>query len=112
MLREKMSFNVLDKIRKAYRRTFKDHTILSIINGKNPDPLDTLSFVRNVLVHSAGIADEDFVDRAKFHPDFKQIEEKHKVRITGLVVQKIVPEAIKKAFDLIRAVDDWLIKNP
>ena len=47
-----------------------------------------------------------------YYSDFKQIEEKHKVRITGLVVQKIVPEAIKKAFDLIRAVDDWLIKNP
>ena len=75
ILREKLSFGVLDKIRESYRKAFGGGDVSDVIaSGRSPDPLNTLSFVRNVIVHRAGIADEDFETRADGHPHFGTIK--------------------------------------
>jgi hypothetical protein len=106
ILRDEFSFISLDGIRKAYSSAFHEHStsVDAALAGKS---LDRLSAVRNVLVHSAGKADEEYNgkrDRLGLPegPDGS-------IPLDGGFVGQVVMPAVANSVDLIVAVDHWLL---
>lgn len=110
ILRSKFSFTSLWGIRGAYEAAFykKSDDIDSIITSEH---LDKLSALRNVIVHKSAKADAEYVSRAKDFPALPQIKRGEAIKLDGKLVSDLIFECMIKTFDLISAVDKWLVEN-
>lgn len=110
ILRCRYEFSRLSSIREAYDAAFK--TIAHKIDAalKN-DALDALSVVRNVLVHSAGRADEQYLRRAKGIQSLPKARLNELLPLDGEMVVGLIKPAMIQASNLLGAVDDWLHKK-
>jgi len=103
------------KIANAYRYTFrKDNAaILSVVD----DPaVHALGIVRNVLVHSGGKIDAMFQrDRKVFLKQLSRIRGRkidYEIKFNGDFIRFLIDPVISQGFALVKAVDEWLIRNP
>jgi len=106
LLKAKFNFSALSGIRTAYSVAFSknyanvDKAIASVA-------LDAASLARNILVHKAGIVDEEYAQRAKV-AGVPQLAIGEHFPLNGEVASKIIGDALVAALDLIKAIDGWL----
>ena len=108
-----------------YRWTFS-HDNLDIISVVDNPAIHALAILRNALVHSAGKIDERFQkDREGIKvfgssikiniPQLDQIrgkKEGYELKFNGAMVRSLVDPAVSLGFQLVKSVDEWLIRNP
>ncbi len=103
------NFDKLDGLRDAYLLAFGDVNIADIFERES---VKQLAEVRHVFVHQAGIADDDFVEKASGIPLLSVIGKGQRIPVDGAFVNDLIPPVVETAFDLIRSVDTWLTNNP
>jgi hypothetical protein len=110
---EAASFLRLSNIRDAYVRAFSENHI-DIRDAIYDHSLDALSICRNVIVHKAGICDQETIDR--LYPEVQkllpEIRLKHRLELDGQILGAILTPAIEACCKLIRAVDAWIVHHP
>ncbi|QDU18885.1 hypothetical protein ETAA1_07810 [Urbifossiella limnaea] len=110
ILRAKLSFDSLVRVRDAYRRAFYDD-YRDVDAAINDDAIDKLFLVRNLIVHKAGIVDEMFARRTRSVPEFAGLEiDKPFPRDESKAIALIDP-VIRSSVRLISAVDDWIANH-
>jgi hypothetical protein len=109
VLRDNFSFIRLEGIREAYSVAFSKNStgIDAALASKS---IDTVNIVRNVLVHSAGLADEEFVTRAS-STSLPKLKIGDAFPLSGAIYQDIMNPAIRTTSKIITSVDDWISKN-
>lgn len=107
VLREKYNFQVLDGIRRAYTEAF-DQSRAAVREAILDESLTALSAVRNVLVHRAGIVDDEFMEdrlRCKeLMSAFPAVELKKPLPMTGLTVHSLIHPVVVQSVKLIEGV--------
>lgn len=101
-------------IRETYAAFFKNDT--AIEKALQDQFLDAVALFRNVKVHKAGIADDDFIDGIAainvVAPPKRGLKVGDKIEIDGSIVRALVAAAIKPGERLAKAVDDWIAHHP
>jgi hypothetical protein len=105
----RFEFTRLSSAREAYVRAFseKSSRVDAAITNKS---IDALSAVRNVLLHKAGEADDEYVRQQQFLsvPKAKKGE---KIKLNGQNTSDLIKPAIASSKSLMIAVDDWIDQN-
>jgi hypothetical protein len=108
ILKERFGFSRLEGIREAYASAFHENSS-DIDEALSDEALDALSAVRNVIVHKAAIADDEYFKKTKY---LKLPIGKGGVGaivpLDGEVVVNLIAPARASAAKLLFAVDDWL----
>jgi hypothetical protein len=110
ILRRRYEFSRLSSIREAYSLAF-DSDSTQVDAALKDDSLDTLSTVRNLLVHKAAIVDEDYLYRAKGLKGLPNGKLGKLLLLDGETVVKLVKPALAQGARLLEAVDGWLHKH-
>jgi hypothetical protein len=106
LLRPQFNFSTLSGVRAAYSVAFsKHHTNIDKAIGCYA--LDAASVARNLLVHKAGVADEEYVKKAGA-AGLPNLAIGERFPLNGKRTAKIVSDALDAAIKLIKAVDGWL----
>jgi hypothetical protein len=109
--RERFNFQILGSIRDAYAQAFhKDHD--AIRQAICDESITSLSAVRNVLVHNAGIVDGPFEKAVKGIKRFASAERRKPLPIDGILVSDLILGVVEKMAKLAKAVDGWLQSHP
>ncbi len=105
--RKRFRWGVLEGIRSAYSSAFSKAwtEIQTAIEHRS---LDALAAARNVLVHKAGIVDEEFNRKCKGWPAFANAVPNTPLMLDGFVVRDLLSEALQQTVNLLQAVDVWL----
>jgi len=105
------SYQKLFRIREAYSQAFNGSP--DVLNPINEICVDTLSEVRNLMIHHAGKVDHDFVTRCKDKgiTGWAELEVGKDFPIDGSIVRSQLDANFKCANKLLRAVDTWLTDN-
>lgn len=108
VLREKFNFQILDGIRNAYIQAF-DESHASVREAILHPSLTVLAAVRNVLVHRAGIVDQEFMNEygrcAQLKSEFPSLELNKPLPMTGLNVHHLIYPMLTQSVKLIEAVN-------
>jgi hypothetical protein len=109
LLKPKVEFARLAGIRAAYVQAFSEDyaQIDSIIAD---DCLDALSVVRNLLVHKAGLADDEYVRRAQ-NLSVPKLKVGTLIRLDGDTAVSLIKPVFDIGKKLVAAVDSWLEKH-
>jgi hypothetical protein len=108
-LERRFEFTRLSSAREAYLRAFSDKAS-RVETAIKSDSLEALSAVRNVLLHKAGTADDEYVKqsaRLKIPPAAKG----DKIKLNGQNTADLIKPAIASCKSLMIAVDDWVAQN-
>lgn len=105
----RFEFSRLSSIKEAYSRAFKEKSgrIDSALSSKS---IESLSAVRNVIVHKAGHADQQYVKQCSFL-DIPKAELGQPVLLDGDSVAKLIKGAFDSSKALLIGVDEWLQEN-
>lgn len=104
--RGRYKFSNISDAKTAYREAFaKDFPNLDALI---PPRMEVVECVRNLLVHRAGIIDQDFLNRMKSQPDFKAMNPGEELVVTGSVTGVFLADTVNSGVALFQAVDDWI----
>jgi hypothetical protein len=112
VLRRRQKFTTLDGIRQAYSEAFvkanraRTTAIDAALSNKK---LDALCAVRNLIVHKAGVADEDYIEDQKHAPSAPKLKLRETLTLDGTKTRDLIDPVIMCAVQLISAVDKWLV---
>jgi hypothetical protein len=110
VLKEQMHFDRLETISENYERAFyKDHDL--ILSVFKDDPICSLSAVRNLLVHRAGVIDERYLNRTKKLVLAPKGAINEPIQLDGEIVHKLTTAAIVFGCALLNEVDKWLVAH-
>jgi hypothetical protein len=102
-------FDKLEDIRQNYARAFRDDSVVAEVLS---DPsLDSLSAVRNLFVHRAGVVDQKYLNRTKNLPNVPSAAIGEPILLDGEIVSKLTRPVMLRGIALLTAVDDWLAQN-
>ena len=111
LLRERFEFSSLDKIRIAYAAAFPaKHEIPILLCDEKA--LFRLSMVRNLIVHRAGVVDEEFAGKMRNDPELSKVAKGETLKLTGTLARELVDPVIECGTQLIRKVDEFLVAHP
>jgi hypothetical protein len=112
LLKGRFRFTTLAGIRQAYSAAFSEKekkartdTIDAALSSKG---FNSLSVVRNVIVHKAGVADGEYRKKlpgAPLAPDFALGQ---KLKLDGEVCRILIDSVTESSVRLIKGVDSWL----
>jgi hypothetical protein len=109
---KRVQFVALESIRESYSLAFsekvKRYRPERIDAALANTALDALSAVRNLIVHRAGVADDEYVGNQWCLPASLQLKNKDKLLLDGGKCQTLVSPVIGICVELIQAVDSWL----
>jgi hypothetical protein len=109
---KRVQFTSLESIRQAYSLAFPEKVSRArssrIDATLGDNGLDSLSAVRNVIVHKAGIADAEYMDRAKSARTAPRLKEGDALQLDGEKCPILIEPAMKSGAELVAAVDSWL----
>jgi hypothetical protein len=107
----KWNFQRLQGIQEAYERTFtnSESEIKRIFGAQG---LRWLSAVRNLLVHRAGRADQQFCWQMKDHARLKELPPDGIIQFDAPMVKELVAAAADSGIALVEFVNRWLTANP
>jgi hypothetical protein len=102
-------FTRLSGAREAYMRAFseKSSKVDAAVTNKS---IDALCGVRNVLLHRAGEADDEYVRQQKFL-SMPKANKGEKIRLDGQNTSDLIKPAIASSRSLMIAVNDWIRDN-
>jgi len=107
-----MKFSTLEGIRRAYSLAFYEKEQKArtdrIDNALANTGLDELSAVRNLIIHRAGKADDEYEKRAKCLPRLPKLEKNDEIQLNGELCRMLTKSFITCSIALINGVDDWL----
>jgi hypothetical protein len=110
---EEWKFRSRKAIRKSYLSAF--HIDNADINALiNAECIDATSLLRNVLVHKAGFADDEFLDKGRrlaLLTPFHALQATQPIELNGQIVDSILSPAIQCGYDLVVAVDKWIVAH-
>jgi hypothetical protein len=107
----KCKFTSWDEITKSYQTTFpKDSAIASKELWSELDAY-SVSQVRNLLVHKAGVVDQKFVDDCKRDPRMWRFEAGNPIQLTGNLIQQLLRGHFCFSAVLILLVDEWVVRH-
>lgn len=105
LLRAKFDFTGVSSIEKAYSAAFGKSAGLDHVFDR-ADDINLLECVRHLIVHRAGIVDEEFLKRTGFAAPVGE-----RFALDSPLVHKLVNAAIDSGCDLIQFVDMWMSSN-
>ena len=103
VLRSKFDFTRVQGIREAYRPIFQKDVLGS---AADPSKLAILEATRHLIVHRAGIVDEEFKRRTG-----SRARVGSPLRLQGDTAQQLIGSAIEAGCRLLEACDDWVRKG-
>jgi hypothetical protein len=103
---QKPYFRRLESIRETYKGLSPTSNEINAVLA-NPD-LRKLNLVRNVLIHKAGIVDQQFLDGAADIAWNSGDTLSQLIRIDGARVKELVNPVVRSGEELIRSVDRWI----
>jgi hypothetical protein len=110
ILRQRFEFTKLASVREAYSSAF-DHKSSRIDAALGSNSLDALSAMRNVLVHKAGRADDEYVKRCAYLPTLPKTPKSQPILLNGKIIVGLIRPCLENARNLMTAVDDWIAEN-
>lgn len=110
ILRNRYEFSRLSTIREAYSSAF-DNDTAQVDAVLKEDSLDALSVVRNVLVHNAAMADQEYIRRSQNLKTLPKAGLGQLLPLDGENVVGLIKPALVQASQLLRSVDEWLHKH-
>ena len=111
LLKEKRPFDRLEDIRENYELAFYTD-VAKISEALSNDLLDTLSSVRNLLVHRGGVVDERYLRRTKNLQLAPQAVIGERIKLDGDIVERLSLAMQLLGASLLHAVDEWLVAHP
>jgi hypothetical protein len=112
--RSQLGFGSLRAIRRTYETVFPlDQS--AILLALDPQAIDPLAILRNVIVHHVGKVDQTFKGECGQFPvlaPFQNFSLEAPIPIDGVLVREVVDPAVSGGYSLISAVDDWLRRHP
>ena len=106
LLRPKFDFSILGKTRAAYSAAFWSYSS-DIDEALSDRALDALNLVRNLLVHNAGVADQQYLNGIAGTPA-PLLGVNVQLQLDGEIVRSLVNPVVQRAVELIKAVDQWI----
>ena len=105
----RFEFTRLSSTREAYLRAFseKSSRIDAAISNKS---IDALSAVRNILLHKAGEADDEYVRQQTFLT-LPKTAKGERIKLDGQNTSDLIKPAVASCKSLMIAVDDWIHDN-
>lgn len=113
-LKSKFRFDSFDQAFKAYELAFskaKNNPWVEVKNALRDRHLTALNLLRNLIVHSAGIVDTQFMNRsADVLPlaGFRSVGPGRRIPIEGQAVSQLISQSVLAGCDLLKAVNDWI----
>lgn len=107
----KFYFRRRDSFREAYDFAFRSDPAINAAVGHNA--LDGLGGVRHLLVHKGGLVDQGFMDDVDKAPRLLKFNAalKKPLQFNGELVREIVDDAADQGYNLLRAVNAWLLSQ-
>ena len=106
-LKDEFNFRSFDRIRDSYSNAF-DRKFDSLV-VETDRSLFNLAQIRNVIVHSAAVADEQFVrtmvETQSAFPEFKGVKRGDTVPIDGKIAARVINESFDSAVKFIAEVE-------
>jgi hypothetical protein len=105
--RNRYNFSNLDSIRDAYSAAFRDFA-----NVQQPladKSLNALSAARNLIVHKAGKADHEYVEKTKDAPTAPRLANGETLLLDGTISSGLIAPVVEVSTRLIRAVDSRVV---
>jgi hypothetical protein len=109
ILKDNYVFSKHGDIGNAYASAFSDATVTAAARN---DSIKHLAALRHILVHRGGVADVKFTGQVTAHPVLSRFVQGDQITIDGYLASDVISSAISSMFDLIHAVDTWLVNNP
>ena len=110
LLRSRLAFDSLGGIRESFSRAFwTEHD--GVDAALSDRWLDALSLVRNVVVHNAGVADDEYATKCGSLPRIPRLAAGDRLKIDGPLTRRLIFRAERRTIDLFEAVDKWLTDN-
>jgi hypothetical protein len=105
----RFEFTRLSSAREAYMRAFSEKSarVDAAITHKS---IDALSAVRNLILHKAGEADDEYVKQQKIFA-VPKADKGQKIKLDGQNTSGLIKPAIASSRSLMIAVDDWISDN-
>jgi hypothetical protein len=111
ILSRRFSFDRLEDIRRAYAEAAFDDDDLPFQEIFADKSLDVLALTRQVIVHNGGLIDEAFLRRRSDLPPELLADVGQPIPLNGEIVASLIAPVMQLGWDLIVAVDKWLLKN-
>lgn len=108
-LERRFEFTRLSSAREAYLRAFSKKAS-RVETAIKSDSLEALSVVRNVLLHRAGEADDEYV-KHQARLKLPIAAKGEKIKLDGQNTAALIKPAIASSKSLMIAVDDWFKDN-
>jgi hypothetical protein len=105
----KMRFTTRWGIRNAYEFGFRNQT--EIMAELSEEKIDPLAILRNCLIHSWGIVDEDFKTQARACPKlsaYHHLEIGDRINFDGKMANEFVHPVFMSGYRLIMIINFWL----
>jgi hypothetical protein len=112
LLRTKYEFNTLTKIREAFALAFDRPSVSQIDQALSSPAFDAIGLVRNVIVHRAGIADGEYIERIRGIPGAPKLMLGQRLDLDGETTFNLISLAVSQEAKLLRAVDEFLAHPP
>lgn len=112
--RDASGFRSTKRFRLRYSYTFRTDE-KPIFKSLADDRIDALSLTRNIIVHTGGKVDKDFIKRGRNIAAlacFSNIPEDEKIKLTGPIVLDLIQPIPALGFQLVKAVDEWITSHP
>ena len=120
ILKSRVAFTRLSDVRRAYSLAFDEKKIdarlvVAVDEALADSALDALSAIRNLIIHKASIADEEYVKRAKAVNKaglaIPQLAEGQPLQLDGVIVKSLVDPVVACCLKLFVAIDGWLTEG-
>jgi hypothetical protein len=108
-LERRFEFTRLSSAREAYLRAFSERAS-RVETAIKSDSIEALSAVRNVLLHKAGVADDEYV-KQQSRLKIPVAAKGEKIRLDGQNTAALIKPAFTSCKSLMIAVDDWIADN-
>jgi len=92
----------------AYKAVFRDDALCEIIRHRD---IRTLSAARNVLVHNAGNADEDFCNKVKTDPRFSKFKVGERIELSSATTVALLKSLRRQSVALLNYVAKWCVSK-
>jgi hypothetical protein len=107
ILKSRYQFDSLSGIRTAYAEAFSEHSA-TIDTALKDGVLDAISALRNNLVHSGGVIDDEYVKKASRTASLPKGNVDSEIELDGGTVAGLVRPVLAAGQKLIKGVDSWI----
>lgn len=107
LLKGEFNFQNLDSIRKAYSLAFYTNST-KVDVALSDKHIDALGQVRHLLIHRAGIVDQEYLDKIKGLPA-PSCQAGLAIDIDGTLCYNLLSNVLSQCIDLLCSVDSWIL---